>query len=223
MSDPKARPLRIVLLGPPASGKGTQGKKLANSLGLGYLSTGAVLREQVENQTELGKIAAPILARGEYLPDDLMCRILADWLSKQSGGWILDGFPRSLPQAEFLDEWLSQHKLAIDCAISLEVPFAVLLQRISQRVECPDCRWTGQVAQLSEGKHCPVCGQVAQHRSDDNEENFRMRHQEFEKLTLPVVGHYRDENRLFTCDATAPQDEVAAKILAHFINPSCAA
>ena len=83
MTDPTARPLRIVLLGPPASGKGTQGKRLAESLGLGYLSTGAVLREQVENQTELGKTAKPFLDRGQYLPDELMCRIIADWLGKQ--------------------------------------------------------------------------------------------------------------------------------------------
>ena len=99
MSDPAASPLRIVLLGPPASGKGTQGRRLAATLGLGYLSTGALLREQVENKTPLGNLAEPILARGEYLPDDLMCRILGDWLERQSGGWVLDGFPRSLPQA----------------------------------------------------------------------------------------------------------------------------
>lgn len=220
MTDPTARPLRIVLLGPPASGKGTQGKRLAESLGLGYLSTGAVLREQVENQTELGKTAKPFLDGGQYLPDELMCRIIADWLSKQSGGWVLDGFPRSLPQAVYLDEWLAQRKLAIDCALSLEVPFDVLVERISQRVECPACRWTGQIRQLRDGKLCPVCGQSAQSRADDNEENFRKRHQEFEKLTLPVIEHYRDRDRLFACDATAPQDEVAEKILAHFTKPS---
>ena len=96
-----ARPLRVVLLGPPASGKGTQGRRLAASLGLGYLSTGALLREHVENGTELGKQAEPILARGEYLPDDLMCPILADWLARQNGGWVLDGFPRSRPTGGF--------------------------------------------------------------------------------------------------------------------------
>lgn len=216
MTDLTARPLRIVLLGPPASGKGTQGRRLAENLGLGYLSTGAVLREQVENQTELGKTAAPFLASGQYLPDDLMCQIIADWLGKQSGGWVLDGFPRSLPQAVFLDEWLAQHCLTIDCALSLEVPFEVLLERMNQRVECPECRWTGQRRQLRDGKSCPVCGQTAQLRADDNEENFRKRYQEFEKLTLPVIEHYRDLNRLFACDATAPQDEVASKIFAHF-------
>jgi adenylate kinase len=220
LTDTTAKPLRIVLLGPPASGKGTQGRRLAENLNLGYLSTGAVLREQVENQTELGKTAKPFLDRGQYLPDDLMCRIIADWLGKQTGGWVLDGFPRSLPQAVFLDEWLAQHDLAIDCALSLKVPFEVLLERISQRVECPDCRWTGQLRQLHEGKHCPVCGHAAQSRADDNEENFRKRYQEFEKLTLPVIEHYRDQNRLFACEATAPQDEVALKILDHFTHRS---
>ena len=144
MTASAAKPLRVVLLGPPASGKGTQGRRLAASLGLGYLSTGALLREEMESGTDLGKQAQPILARGEYLPDDLMCPILADWLSRQTGGWVLDGFPRSLPQAVFLDQWLAQRDLKVDAAVSLEVPFEVLLARIADRVECPDCRWTGQ-------------------------------------------------------------------------------
>ncbi len=109
-------------MGPPASGKGTQGRRLAASLGLGYLSTGALLREQMEEGTALGKQAEPILARGEYLPDHLMCPILADWLSRQTGGWVLDGFPRSLPQAVFLDNWLARSDLKLDVAVSLEVP-----------------------------------------------------------------------------------------------------
>ena len=136
MSEGPARPLRIVLLGPPASGKGTQGRRLAASLGLGYLSTGALLREQMEQKTALGELAVPILDRGEYLPDDLMCRILADWYSRQTGGWVLDGFPRSLPQALFLDELLSRDDLKLDGALCLEVPYRELLRRIQERVEC---------------------------------------------------------------------------------------
>ena len=102
--------MRIVLLGPPASGKGTQGRRLSASLGLAYLSTGALLRENVAEHTPLGLAAAPILARGEYLPDDLMNPLLADWLDKNDtlSGWVLDGFPRSLPQALFLDRWLAE-------------------------------------------------------------------------------------------------------------------
>lgn len=208
-----AHPLRIVLLGPPASGKGTQGRRLAASLSLGYLSTGALLREQVETGTELGKQAEPILARGGYLPDELMCPILEDWLSRQSEGWVLDGFPRSLPQAEFLDGLLAKAGGRIDAAVSLEVPLPTLLQRINDRVECPECRWSGQRAELASGGSCPLCGFSAGPRSDDNEENFRSRHAEFVSLTLPVIEHYRALGVLYPCDATAPQDEVAGRLL----------
>jgi adenylate kinase len=211
-----AKPLRVILLGPPASGKGTQGRRLAAGLGLDYLSTGALLREQVEQGTDLGKQAEPILARGGYLPDELMCPILADWLARRSGGWVLDGFPRSLPQAQFLDAWLAERSLQLDAAIALEVPFQELLIRIRDRVECPECRWTGQSRQLSSGKNCPACGHPAGPRPDDDEENFRSRYDEFSSLTRPVIDHYQRLGLLCPCDATAPQDEVAARLLQQF-------
>ncbi len=211
-----AKPLRVVLLGPPASGKGTQGRRLAASLDLGYLSTGALLREHVESGTELGKKAQPILALGEYLPDELMLPILADWLSKQTGGWVLDGFPRSLPQAIFLDQWLAEHAAKVDSAILLEVPFDELISRIRERVECPECRWSGQRNQLKTGDQCPVCSSIASSRADDSEESFRSRYAEFANLTAPVIDYYRERGLLNPCDGTAPQDEVAARLLAQF-------
>ncbi len=213
MTSQAANPLRIVLLGPPASGKGTQGRRLAASLDLGYLSTGALLREHVEEGSELGKKAGPILARGGYLPDELMFPILGEWLSRQGRGWVLDGFPRSLPQALFLDGVLAKAGTRIDAAVSLEVPFPVLLQRIQDRVECPVCRWSGQRDQLVNGDFCPVCGSPAGRRSDDSEENFRSRHAEFVSLTQPVIDHYRELGLLYPCDATAPQDQVAEHLL----------
>lgn len=209
-------PLRVVLLGPPASGKGTQGRRLAAGLGLGYLSTGALLREQMEAGTELGKKAEPILARGGYLPDELICPILGDWLSRQTAGWVLDGFPRSLPQALFLDDWLAKRDLKIDAAVSLEVPLDELMSRIRERVECPECRWSGQRRELTACEMCPVCGGAAGPRADDGEENFRSRHAEFTSLTQPAIEHYRRLNLLCPCDATAPQDEVAARLLRLF-------
>jgi adenylate kinase len=211
-----AKPLRVVLLGPPASGKGTQGRRLAAVLQLGYLSTGALLREHVEKGSDLGKQAEPILARGEYLPDELMCPIIAEWLASQTGGWVLDGFPRSLPQAMFLDDWLAQRRQKIDVAVSLEVPFSDLIARIHDRVECPSCRWSGGRAQLAATGRCPVCEERAGPRADDNEENFRRRHAEFVSLTQPVIDHYRTAGLLSACDATAPQDEVAARLLQSF-------
>lgn len=216
MIDPAAKPLHIVLLGPPASGKGTQGRRLAASLSLGYFSTGAWLREQMENRTSLGKLARPILERGGYLPDDLMCRILADWLAEQSGGWVLDGFPRSLTQAEFLDSWLAERDLRIHRALSLEAPHEILISRIRNRVECPECRWSGQKDQARANDQCPVCPHSLVPRADDTEGNFIKRHQEFIRLALPVIDYYRSLNRLASFDATAPQDEVAANILNHF-------
>ncbi len=208
--------LRVVLLGPPASGKGTQGKHLAATLGLDYLGTGALLREQVEQGTDLGKQAESILARGGYLPDSLICPILAEWLSSRSGGWVLDGFPRSLPQAKFLDVWLAERSLNLTAAVSLKVPYLELLARVRSRVECPDCRWTGQAHQLFLGKNCPSCRHPAGPRPDDAEENFRCRYAEFTTWTLPVTDHYQKLGLLCPCDATAPQDEVAARLLQQF-------
>ncbi|MBK1882841.1 nucleoside monophosphate kinase [Luteolibacter pohnpeiensis] len=223
MSTPLQGPLHIVLLGPPASGKGTQGKALAASLSLGYLSTGALLREHVENRTELGQRAAPILARGEYLPDDLMCPILGDWLQKQTGGWVLDGFPRSLAQAEYLENWLNDHQQKLSAALSLEVPYDQLLTRIQGRVECPECRWSGQIAQLIDGQKCPVCGARASRRSDDDLENFRSRHREFVTNTRPVIDFYSKRGTLHTCDASSPQEVVAAKLKALLVAPEASA
>lgn len=209
-----ARPTRLVLFGPPASGKGTQGRRLAAELGLAYLSTGALLREQVEGGTALGKLAEPILARGKYLPDELMDQVLEDWLARQSGGWVLDGYPRSVPQARFLDGLLVQRGLNLDAAISLDAPFDELLSRIRDRVECPECRWSGRKSQTRGDHQCPECSTPVEARPDDSEENFTQRYQEFLRLTKPLVGYYEERNLLCPCDATAPRDEVTASLLA---------
>jgi adenylate kinase len=206
-------PHRLVLLGPPASGKGTQGRRLAEDLGLAYLSTGALLRSAVEQGTALGKQAAPILARGEYLPDELMGPIMADWLGKQKGGWVLDGFPRSAAQADFLAGWLAEKSLRLDAAILLEVPVEELLVRIGNRIECPECRWSGRRQELNGADRCPECGGVPGPRADDTPANFRSRLAEYEENTLPVVSRYEGEGLLHRFDATRGPDEVAKRLL----------
>lgn len=207
--------MRLVLLGPPAVGKGTQGRRLASHLGLDYLSTGALLREAVENRTTLGLAAEPILARGGYLPDEVMSPILGEWLGAHENmtGWVLDGFPRTLGQAEFLDLWLAGHDAELGKAIALEAPMEALLDRIKDRVECPKCRWSGQRKELSVESKCPQCGEVATSRPDDGEENFRNRHTEFVENTVPAIDFYRKTGRLVTVPATGSRDETTATIL----------
>lgn len=201
------------MIGPPASGKGTQARRLARQLGLRYLSTGALLREHVENGTAIGESARPILKQGGYLPDECMCEMVAEWLEHEQSGWILDGFPRSLAQSEFLDQWLAEHRQKLDAAILLEAPLDVLKGRIQDRVECPDCRWSGGTEELSAGK-CPECGAASESREDDTMENFLSRHEAYVRSALPLAECYRQRSLLCTCDASGPRDEVTEKLLA---------
>ena len=206
-------PLRIVLLGPPASGKGTQGRRLAASLGLAYLSTGALLREAMECGSPLGVQARPILDRGGYLPDELMCGILTEWLDSHQGGWLLDGFPRSVPQAVFLEDRLQLRDLSLDAVIALDVPKEDLLRRSADRVECPDCRWSGSTAAAGHDHHCPSCGASVAPREDDTPERFIARFHAYETYAMPLLDYYSARGILHRCNATAAPDEVAAAIL----------
>lgn len=190
----------IVLLGAPASGKGTQGTQLAEKLGVSYLSTGSLLRAAVENRSEVGQKAAPILERHEYLPDELMCSIMGEWLATQKGGWVLDGFPRSLPQADYLSKWLADHDQSLDVAVVLEVPERTLLDRVSIRVECPECRWSGKRPELNGAGRCPECAGVAGPRADDSPIAFQSRLSEYRQHTLPVVERYEKEGLLRRLD-----------------------
>ena len=213
--------LNLVLLGPPASGKGTQGRRLAERFELAYLSTGALLREAVASGTAEGREVAPILERGGYVPDELMGAILAPWLDAHRDGWVLDGYPRTLRQDDSLRDWLSSHDEGIEAAISLEVPKQELVARIQDRVECLECRWTGPRRALNGAGRCPECGGIANSRADDTLENFLSRYAEFETHTVPVIERYREAGRLAACDATAPVDEVSERLyeLARDLDP----
>lgn len=205
--------LHLILLGPPASGKGTQGRRLASSLNLPYLSTGALLREAVENGTPAGNEAEPILERGGYVSDELMGSIIGPWLENHREGWVLDGFPRTLGQDDYLNRWLARHGVQVDMVISLEAPKEDLIARIENRVECPDCRWSGQKLSLVDDGRCPKCGGEAGPRKDDTLDNFLSRFDEFTLHTLPVIERYSPVGGLITCDATAPMDTVTEVLL----------
>ena len=205
--------LRLILLGPPASGKGTQGRRVAGREGLGYLSTGALLREAMEAGGELGEEVRPVLARGEYVSDETMCRIIMPWLeTNDAKGWVLDGFPRSPAQDDFLTEWLGSRHRRVTAALALEVPKTELVRRIGDRVECRECRWSGSRSEAASTKGCPACGGFVGPREDDDLENFLKRHDEFILHTVPVIERYAAEGNLIRCNATDEIEAVAGRL-----------
>lgn len=205
--------LRVVMLGPPASGKGTQGRLIASEFAVSYLSTGSLLRQQVSLGTRLGAIAAPILEQGRYLPDGVMCEVVDEWLTLHPLGWVLDGFPRSADQAEYLDRRLADDGLVLDAAIALSAPRELLWQRVSNRLECPSCRWSG-ASVAADHSRCPSCGHTVDVRPDDHRENFLSRYAEFERHTLPAMAYYRRNHRLIEVDASGDPASVTAEIRA---------
>ena len=205
----------IVLLGPPASGKGTQGRLLAELWGLDYLSTGKQLRRELKTGSPLGKQAEPYLETGQYVPDELVLALALEWIKRAEDGWILDGFPRTLPQATELDVFLRAQKENMG-ALLLEVPGSELQQRVAERRECTSCPWTGTRTQAKASGRCPLCeGELGQ-RQDDDPENFRMRLQAFEELTSPVADYYESSQRLHRVSGAGTPEDVFQRITAQF-------
>lgn len=198
----------IVLLGPPASGKGTQGRLLARERNLSYFSTGKQLRREMKAASRLGKEVEPYLAAGQYVPDELVLALVIGWIKKEKGGWVLDGFPRTLPQAEELDRVLGGEGAHLK-ALLLEGPVAELERRVIDRRECTACPWTGTKIQAEvSGGVCPSCGATLGQRHDDDLENFRRRLKAFEELTLPVAAYYEQSGRLLRVWGLGSPEEV---------------
>jgi len=202
----------IVLLGPPASGKGTQGRLLAEALSLSYLSTGRRLRAEVADDTPRGRLAKKFLEKGQYVPDYLVVELINEWIGQVERGWVLDGFPRTLPQAEELDRILAPEESSLR-SVLLHVDFSELEIRVVGRRECRECSWTGNVTEASEtGGTCPGCGGRLHRRFDDIPENFRKRFKEFEDLTLPVSSYYEKSGRLLKVCGLGNQGKVFERL-----------
>jgi adenylate kinase len=187
--------MRIVLLGPPGAGKGTQAKELVSKYGIVQLSTGDMLRAAVAAGTPIGLKAKDIMARGELVPDDVVVAIVADRIEQPDArnGFILDGFPRTVPQAEALDRMLAKKNMRLDAVVELKVDPDILVRRIETRVEQMKLR--GE----------PL-------RADDNPEILKQRLTAYEAQTAPLVKHYREKGALRTVDGMAPIADVAAAI-----------
>jgi adenylate kinase len=209
--------MNLVFLGPAGSGKGTQAKKLEDEFGVTQISTGDLLREAVRQETELGKKAAPLMQAGRLVPDELVIGIIAERLGAGGfgpGGILLDGFPRTLPQAEALDEALSLHGIRLDKVISLEVPEEVLVDRVTGRRSCPVCGRVYHVRTsppVREGV-CDVDGAQLIQRDDDTAEKLDRRLEVF-RTEIPLVKeYYRERGLLAEVDGLGSPDDVYARI-----------
>jgi adenylate kinase len=208
----------ILLLGAPGVGKGTQAKELVKLWGIPQISTGDLLRANVSQGTELGKIAKESMDRGELVPDDLVNQMVAVRLRDPDtvDGYILDGFPRTLTQAGWLDSRLAAQEAALPVvAVSLQVDYNLLLRRITGRRNCPVCQTIYNVFfnPPKRAGYCNVEGAALVQRADDTEEVFVERMRAYEALTAPVIEHYRTLGRFAEVDGNRSIAEVAAGIV----------
>jgi adenylate kinase len=208
----------ILLLGAPGVGKGTQAKELVKLWGIPQISTGDLLRFHVTNGTDLGKLAKPIMDLGKLVPDELMLEMVAKRLGEPDTerGFILDGFPRTLTQADWVDSQLAQKAGALPVvAVSIQVDYNQLLRRIAGRRNCPVCQTIYNIylhPPKVEGV-CDIEGATLVQRSDDTEECFAGRLTTYQSLTAPVVEHYRALSRFAEVNGDQPVAEVAASII----------
>jgi adenylate kinase len=207
--------LKIIFIGPPGSGKGTQAKRLASRFAIPHISTGDMLREAVADGTELGRQAAPIMSSGGLVSDDLMIGIINERLAKADAerGFILDGFPRTIVQAEKLDTIVGNGTEPLR-VLQLLVPDDAIVRRITMRRTCVQC---GAIYHLENNPPatdsvCDRCGAEVIARADDTEEAVRKRLESFHRQTMPVATYYKSKNILREVDGIGPVDEVFERI-----------
>ena len=210
--------MNIILLGPPGAGKGTQARTLVEKRGMVQLSTGDMLREAKDSGTEMGKVVADVMARGALVTDEIVIGLIREKLETVSAnGFIFDGFPRTLAQADALGELLAAEGQTLDKVIEMRVDDGALVARITARSTCGGCGevYNDNTKPIPADGKCSNCGSTEfKRRADDNEESLKTRLMEYYKQTSPLIGYYYAKGMLSRVDGLGSMDEVGAEISA---------
>lgn len=209
--------MRLILLGPPGAGKGTQAKRVIEEFDIPHISTGDIFRKNIKEKTELGQKVEGLLAEGKLVPDELTIEIVWDRLDQEDckNGFLLDGFPRTIPQAEALDEGLAKRGLKLDRVLNIDVDKDSLVKRLSGRRVCPNCGASYHIDNNPpkvEGI-CDVCQTPVIQREDDKEETVLDRIKVYDSQTKPLIDFYNKQDLVFTVDGTLPIDEITNKLV----------
>lgn len=208
--------MRLIILGPPGAGKGTQAESIVSNYGVVHISTGDMIRDNISNDTTLGKKAKEYTTKGLLVPDELVNEIVKDRLSKDDvkKGFLLDGYPRTLNQAQYLDKILEEMSMNLDAVINIEVPAELLIERISGRRVCPKCNRTYHIKNNPpkvEGI-CDYDNEPLIIRKDDNEETVRQRLEVYHAQTEPLTDYYKERKILVQIDGTKSIDGTFSEI-----------
>jgi len=208
--------MRIILLGPPGAGKGTQAETLVKKLNIPHISTGDMFRQAIKEGTALGTKAKEFMDQGKLVPDEVTIGIVKERIAEEDcrEGFLLDGFPRTVYQAEALDGILKDMKIALDAVINIEVPKEKLIERLTGRRVCKACGATFHTVfnPPAEAGKCDKCGENLYQRADDSEETVVNRLNVYEKQTAPLIEYYNHQGKLKTIDGDQPIDEVLRQI-----------
>lgn len=201
--------MNIILLGAPGAGKGTQASKISKSFALPHISTGDIFRENIKNETPVGLLAKSFIDKGQLVPDEVTCKIVEERISKTDcvDGFMLDGFPRTIKQAEMLDTVTT-----VDLVINIDVDFSLLLDRLCGRRVCKDCGESYHVSTLNGETKCARCGGELYQRKDDNPETVQSRLDVYKAQTAPLIDYYESKGVLFNVEGNATPDAVFVEI-----------